>query len=95
MKSYDQYLLQDPQPLHIPYRGFATGLITFNGDDKPTHAAYELPIYMPQTSGPKGAKFEVWGGGASRQDERQDQAPGGPDPVQALVWRYLGSVSRA
>lgn len=60
--SYDQYLLDDPSPTPgIPYRAFASGLLTYNGKPKPTLAAFRVPIWMPKTSAAKGSPLEVWG----------------------------------
>ncbi len=57
IKSYDQYLLQDP-----PTGIFASGLVFPNGQPKPGFFAYRMPIYLPIVSAPSGQPLEVWGG---------------------------------
>ena len=54
--SYDQYLLVDPPSAH-----FASGLEFANGKPKATFDAYRLPLYLPRTSGRRGARLEIWG----------------------------------
>ncbi len=62
MASYDQYLLRDPPPIPgKPYTAFATGLQTYNGQDKPTLAAFTMPLYLPATTTASGHPLEVWG----------------------------------
>jgi hypothetical protein len=56
IQSYAQYLLRD-----VPGSAFASGLELPNGSQKPTYAAYRMPIYMPVTSTRKGRSIEVWG----------------------------------
>jgi hypothetical protein len=60
--SYDQYLMRDPAPVGSgPYTAFATGLQTYNGQDKPTLAAFTMPLYLPATRTASGHPLEVWG----------------------------------
>jgi hypothetical protein len=62
LKSYMQYLLQDPPPNGAPrYNQFASGLLTFSGQQKADYSAYRLPLYMPVTSARHGKSLEVWG----------------------------------
>jgi hypothetical protein len=64
LKSYMQYLLMDPAPNGGPgsrYTGFASGLLTFKGEQKPDYSAYRLPLFMPVTSSRRGRSLEVWG----------------------------------
>ncbi|MGN6871954.1 MAG: hypothetical protein ACTHMY_26485 [Solirubrobacteraceae bacterium] len=58
-----QYLLSDPSfgPEFAGDGGFASGLEFSNGRDKPGYAAYELPLYLPVTSGRRSRALEVWG----------------------------------
>lgn len=56
--SYSQYRLRDfPPPAY-----FDTGLENPNGSQKPTFAAYRMPLYLPVTSTRRGRTIEVWGG---------------------------------
>ena len=59
--SYMQYLLKDPAPNSGAYNGFASGLEFSNGKPKATYAAYQIPVYMPQTSFSHNANEEIWG----------------------------------
>jgi hypothetical protein len=59
--SYMQYLLKDPAPNTGVYNGFASGLETYNGKQKATYAAYQVPVYMPHTSFSHTANEEIWG----------------------------------
>jgi hypothetical protein len=62
IKSYMQYLLQDPPPNGAPrYNQFASGLLTFKGAQKSDYSAYRLPLFMPVTSSRRGKNLEVWG----------------------------------
>src|SRR5579884_2087509 len=58
-----QYLLIDPPtgPGTIGDGGFASGLEYSDGREKPTFAAYRLPLYMPVTTSQRGRALEVWG----------------------------------
>jgi hypothetical protein len=60
VRSYMQYLLYDPPPVN-GNGGFASGLLTSRGVQKPTYSAYRLPLYMPVTSAKAGSNLEVWG----------------------------------
>ena len=57
LKSYDQYLMNDPSTAD----GFTTGLKTFAGKPKVTMAAYRMPLYLPVSSTAKGHPLIVWG----------------------------------
>ena len=61
--SFFQYLLQDPQPAVASddWGGYASGLLNYNGSQKPTYGAWRLPLYLPATSAPTGHPLEVWG----------------------------------
>jgi hypothetical protein len=61
--SYDQYLINDPTPTtNNPTPGFLTGLYTASGQPKATLAAYQLPVWLPETTVKAGSKTEIWGG---------------------------------
>ena len=57
IRSYDQYLLEDPPG----DAAFATGLFTSSGTPKPALAAFRMPIFLPVTVTQKGQPLEVWG----------------------------------
>jgi hypothetical protein len=57
IKSYDQYLINDPSAAD----GFTTGLKTYAGKPKVTLAAYRMPLYLPVSSTSKGDPLAVWG----------------------------------
>jgi hypothetical protein len=57
LKSYDQYLVNDPSTPD----GFTTGLKTYAGTPKVTLAAYRMPLYLPVASTVKGHPLVVWG----------------------------------
>lgn len=57
IKSYDQYLLDDPPAAN----GFTSGLDFANGKPKSTYAAYRMPLYLPVQSTSKGDPLVVWG----------------------------------
>ncbi len=60
--STAQYLLYDPVPTKLaPGGGFATGLLTWRGQRKPTYPAYRMPVYLPRTSARRGRGLLVWG----------------------------------
>ena len=60
--STAQYLLYDPVPTKLaPGGGFASGLLTWRGQRKPTYPAYRLPVYLPRTSARRGRALLVWG----------------------------------
>ena len=61
VKSYMQYLVNDPTGASGPYAGFASGLIDPQGNKKATYFAYNLPVYMPKTSFSHKKSVEVWG----------------------------------
>lgn len=58
-----QYLLYDPppEPKALGGGGFASGLLFSSGREKPSYAAYRLPLYLPITSTRRGRSLEVWG----------------------------------
>lgn len=58
IRSFDQYLLKDPLPTASQ---FDTGLETYTGAPKPSLLAYRMPLYLPRTTGARGAPLEVWG----------------------------------
>ena len=63
LKSTMQYLLSDP-PLGsvVPGDGgFASGLEFADGQEKPSFAAYRLPLYLPVSTTRQGRALEVWG----------------------------------
>jgi hypothetical protein len=55
--SFDQYLLTDP-----PNGAFASGLEYSNGRPKPDYWAFQMPLYMPQSSAKHASSLVVWGG---------------------------------
>jgi hypothetical protein len=58
-----QFLLYDPpaEPKALGGGGFASGLLFSSGREKPSYAAYRLPLYLPVTSTRRGGSLEVWG----------------------------------
>jgi hypothetical protein len=74
VKSYMQYLVNDPPNNAGPYRGFASGLIDPSGHKKATYFAYNLPVYMPTTSFSHKKKIEVWGDARPAPFERSHGA---------------------
>lgn len=58
-----QYPLYDPPPNSVVpgNGGFTSGLLFADGQQKPTYAAYRLPLYLPVTSTGSGGALEVWG----------------------------------
>jgi hypothetical protein len=74
IRSYDQYLLVDPQS--TANSTFVTGLYFATGTPKPSFFAYRMPIFLPISSAPSGQSIAVWGcvrpaGFAARQTGRQ------------------------
>jgi hypothetical protein len=61
VKSYMQYLLEDPGPNAGAYAGFSSGLETARGRPKPAFYAYRMPLFMPRTSFSHRQSVEVWG----------------------------------
>ena len=59
--SFMQYPLQDPGPHASSYNGFASGLLTYTGRQKPAYDAFRLPLFLPVTSTRRGRSLEVWG----------------------------------
>ena len=60
--STAQYLLYDPVPTKLaPGGGFASGLLTWRGQRKPTYPAYRMPVYLPRTSARRSRALLVWG----------------------------------
>ncbi|MGI8573089.1 MAG: hypothetical protein ACR2L9_10770 [Solirubrobacteraceae bacterium] len=85
IRSYDQYLLVDPQP--NAKSTFVTGLYYATGAPKPSFFAYRMPIFLPTSSAPSGHELDVWGcvrparfarlqTGAPQVVQIQFQAPG-------------------
>jgi hypothetical protein len=56
LRSYDQYLLID-----TPRGLFSTALRFPNGAEKPSYAAFRMPLYLPVTETKAGDPLEVWG----------------------------------
>jgi hypothetical protein len=63
LASFMQYLLADPLPSTRAndYGGFASGLLSYKGQEKPGYAAFRMPLYLPVTSSRRGRSLEVWG----------------------------------
>jgi hypothetical protein len=62
--SFEQYLLYDAEPATKAddYGGFASGLLSFNGAQKPGYAAWRLPLFLPNTVAASPTQsLEVWG----------------------------------
>jgi hypothetical protein len=61
--SFDQYLLRDPlRPLASnDYGGFASGLLNYQGHEKPGYSAWRMPLFLPVTRAVSGQPLEVWG----------------------------------
>ncbi len=57
IRSFDQYLLEDASNGTFP-----SGLEFADGSEKPSYAAYRMPIFLPVTSAGHGHDLEVWGG---------------------------------
>jgi hypothetical protein len=58
-----QYPLFDP-PANDTNKGdggFTSGLVFADGREKPSYAAYRLPLYLPVTAARRGRALEVWG----------------------------------
>lgn len=93
--SYDQYLLYDPAAptADNDWGSYASGLMTWDHQPKPSYAAFRLPIYMPQTSSPSsGSTLEVWGDARAAHYAEQDT----DTPQSAYVqFQALGSTTWA
>jgi hypothetical protein len=64
IQSFEQFLLNDPMPAlkTNDWGGFASGLLAYNGSQKPAYSAWRLPLYLPVTrSSQNQASLEVWG----------------------------------
>lgn len=61
LRSWDQYLLDDPPPFKESHSHFDSGLEFFGGQRKPAYYAYRMPIYLPSTDQPAGGELSVWG----------------------------------
>jgi hypothetical protein len=57
VRSYDQYLLNDP----VQNSSFDTGIEFADGTPKSTYYAFRMPLYLPVPTGSRGTAFEVWG----------------------------------
>ena len=69
LRSYDQFLMTDGAA-----GNFATGLRFPNGSEKPSYAAFRMPLYLPVQSGAKGQALEVWGCVRPAHDAQQSFA---------------------
>lgn len=59
IRSYDQYLLEDPS---LSASQYDTGLVALDGRRKPdVYAAFRMPIWLPRTTGPARSPLVVWG----------------------------------
>jgi hypothetical protein len=83
--SFDQYLLRDPLPRlkSNDYGGFASGLLSYNGLQKPGYSAFRMPLYLPVTTATQGQRLEVWGGVKPTYFAALDQ-PSDPESVSIL-----------
>jgi hypothetical protein len=88
IRSWDQYLLVDP-PTGGPSH-FVTGLEFANGVQKPSYAAYRMPIYLPATRASSGHELEVWGCVRPARYARLDT--GAPQRVQIQLRPRAGSA---
>ena len=61
VESFAQYQLRDPVPTKTDDGGWATGLLTTRGVEKPTYNAWRLPLYLPATSASRRRNLELWG----------------------------------
>lgn len=63
ISSFEQYLLYDPERPNAGnnWGGFASGLLTWNGQPKATYDAWRLPLWMPATKARRGRALQVWG----------------------------------
>lgn len=60
IRSYDQYLLSDPDPASGSH--FVTGIEFADGQPKPdVYDAYRMPLWLPVTRAAKRTALEVWG----------------------------------
>jgi hypothetical protein len=94
--SYDQYLLMDP-PASSGSK-FVTGLEFANGAQKPSYAAYRMPIFLPQIRAGRGQSLEVWG--CVRPAHYAEAATGQPQralielqPGAGAPFRTVGSAT--
>jgi hypothetical protein len=84
--SFDQYLLQDPEPAiqRFDYGGFASGLENYNGTPKLGYGAWRMPLFMPEQTGSRPAQtLEVWGAARPAHYGFED-APTAPEKVLLL-----------
>lgn len=88
IRSWDQFLLIDP-PSPGPSK-FVTGLEFANGVQKPSYAAYRMPIYLPATRASSGHELEVWGCVRPARYARLDT--GAPQRVQIQLRPRAGSA---
>jgi hypothetical protein len=72
--SYDQYLLYDPaKPTAAnDWGSYASGLLTWNHQAKPSYGAFRLPIYLPSTATTSGSTLGVWGDARAARYAAQD-----------------------
>jgi hypothetical protein len=95
IKSYMQYLLEDPPPTTGPYAGFASGLETYKGAKKATFYAFRMPVYMPHSSFKRSQNVEVWGAARPAQFATVDGF--GPQRVSIQlkthgVWKTINTA---
>jgi hypothetical protein len=72
--SYDQYLLYDPErpTAANAFGGFASGLLSWNGQQKLTYLAFRDPLYLPRTIQSRQGSLEVWGAVRAAYFAQQD-----------------------
>lgn len=90
--SFDQYLLEDPQP---SAGLFDSGLEFANGSPKPDYTAYQVPLYMPQAEAKKPTSLTVWGGArpshfGGSQNALIEFTPAGGSPTYTPVKLHDG-----
>jgi hypothetical protein len=83
ISSFMQYLLADPLPSikDNDYGGFASGLLTLAGKEKPGYGAFRMPVFLPVTSSRRGRSLEVWGAARPAHWAMLD-VPADPETVQ-------------
>ena len=79
VRSFSQYLLEDPPPNPGLYTGWSSGLLTYQGKPKATYDAWRLPLYLPATASRRGRSLEVWG--CARPSRYAMLDGGGPQTV--------------
>ena len=91
--SFFQYLLRDTLPATAAddWGGYASGLLNFNGSQKLTYSAWQLPLYLPVTTAaarrrPRGVGLRSPG---PLRDPRHGRAADGLDPAPARIARLV------